>query len=71
MAISKLKIDFSSTVTLNDGVEMPLFGIGFDFEKSDDEEFNVETAVISALQIGYRMIDTCNRLETHINHSVF
>lgn len=43
-------------VTLNNGVEMPMAGIGT-FLLSPDE---AENSVISALQAGYRLIDTAN-----------
>ena len=43
-------------VTLNNGVEMPMAGIGT-FLLTPDE---AETSVTSALQAGYRLIDTAN-----------
>ena len=43
-------------VKLNNGVEMPIAGIGT-FMLSPDE---AENSVISALQDGYRLIDTAN-----------
>ena len=43
-------------VKLNNGVEMPMAGIGT-FMLSPDE---AENSVISALQAGYRLIDTAN-----------
>ena len=43
-------------VTLNNGVKMPMAGIGT-FLLSPDE---AETSVLSALQNGYRLIDTAN-----------
>lgn len=43
-------------VTLNNGVKMPMAGIGT-FLLSPDEE---EASVLSALQCGYRLIDTAN-----------
>lgn len=43
-------------VTLNNGVKMPMAGIGT-FLLSPDE---AETSVLSALQCGYRLIDTAN-----------
>src|SRR6185369_1010858 len=42
-------------VTLNNGVEMPILGFGV-FQVSDPEE--CELSVSSALQTGYRSIDT-------------
>lgn len=47
------KID--ATVTLNNGVEMPLFGLGV-FQAQDGQE--VSNAVNWALEAGYRLIDT-------------
>lgn len=43
-------------VTLNNGVKMPMLGIGT-FLLSPDE---AESSVLSALQCGYRLIDTAN-----------
>lgn len=43
-------------VTLNNGVKMPMAGIGT-FLLSPDE---AEASVVSALQSGYRLIDTAN-----------
>lgn len=43
-------------VKLNNGVEMPVAGIGT-FLLSPDE---AEASVLSALQGGYRLIDTAN-----------
>ncbi|WP_299488860.1 aldo/keto reductase [uncultured Allomuricauda sp.] len=45
------------TFTLNNAVPMPKIGLGVLFAKNDNE---VETAVISALQAGYRKIDTAS-----------
>lgn len=45
------------TVTLNNGVEMPLLGLGV-FQVSNPEE--CEQAVIAAIQSGYRLIDTAS-----------
>lgn len=45
----------SSTVRLNNGVEMPRFGLGV-FRAEDGKE--VENAVMAALKNGYRSIDT-------------
>lgn len=42
------------TITLNNGLQMPRFGLGV-WQASDDE---AETAVSSALEAGYRLIDT-------------
>lgn len=43
-------------VTLNSGVKMPMAGIGTFLLTSDE----AETSVLSALQNGYRLIDTAN-----------
>lgn len=43
------------TVTLNNGVEMPLLGFGV-FQVPDAEE--CERSVVEALRVGYRLIDT-------------
>lgn len=50
-------------VKLNNGVEMPIAGIGT-FMLSPDE---AENSVISALQDGYRLIDTAN---AYVNEKV-
>ena len=42
------------TVKLNNGIEMPLIGLGTWLSKSDD----VYNAVLTALENGYRHIDT-------------
>ncbi len=42
-------------VTLNNGVEMPIFGFGV-FQVSDPKE--CERSVSDALQVGYRLLDT-------------
>lgn len=44
------------TVTLNNGVKMPMVGIGT-FMLNPDE---AEASVLSALHYGYRLIDTAN-----------
>lgn len=46
----------SQTITLNNGIEMPIEGIGT-FLLSPDE---AEASVLSALKDGYRLIDTAN-----------
>ena len=43
-----------NTVTLNNGVKMPVLGFGT-YQITDDE---CEKAVISAIKAGYRLIDT-------------
>lgn len=47
----------SSTVTLADGVEMPTLGLGT-YKAADGEE--VERAVATALEVGYRHVDTAS-----------
>lgn len=50
-----MDLDIKSTVKLNNGLEMPLFGLGvFKIEGG----FNVNRAVVTALEEGYRLIDT-------------
>ena len=46
--------------TLNNGLKMPSIGLGVLFAKNDGE---VEGAVVSALQSGYRKIDTASAYE--------
>ena len=48
-------MNITSTVKLNNGLEMPIFGLGVFQSKEGDE---VENAVKVALQNGYRHIDT-------------
>ena len=43
------------SITLNNGVEMPLLGLGV-FQVSDPAE--CERSVLDAIEIGYRLIDT-------------
>ena len=43
-------------ITLNNGVDMPILGLGTFLLSSDD----AENAVISALKNGYELIDTAN-----------
>jgi methylglyoxal/glyoxal reductase len=50
-------MDIKSTVTLNNGVRMPLFGLGV-FQSKEGEE--VEHAVRTALDNGYIHIDTAS-----------
>ena len=50
-------MDISSTVKLNNGVEMPWLGLGV-FQASEGGE--VENAVKTALKTGYRSIDTAS-----------
>ncbi len=48
-------MDIQSTVTLNNGLKMPLFGLGVFMSK---EGLEVENAVKAALEAGYQHIDT-------------
>ena len=50
----------SSTVTLNDGVTMPIFGLGMSMATSGVGG-EAEQAVAWALEAGYRLIDTAFR----------
>jgi diketogulonate reductase-like aldo/keto reductase len=63
MAVAK---DLSSTVTLNDGVVMPAFGLGA-YMLSSGKGQAAETITAFALQNGYRMVDTATlyRLAYH------
>lgn len=49
------KLDINSTVTLNNGVKMPVLGLGVFQIKNG---FDINKAVIAALEEGYRLIDT-------------
>ena len=49
--------NLNSTIKLNDGLEMPMFGLGMWQAKSGRGGL-AEKAVICALQNGYKMIDT-------------
>lgn len=51
------------TVKLNNGVEMPWFGLGV-YKAQDGKE--VQTAVESALEVGYRSIDTAAFYENEV-----
>jgi diketogulonate reductase-like aldo/keto reductase len=48
-------MNLQSTVTLNNGVAMPIFGLGV-FRASEGEE--VENAILKAIEVGYIHIDT-------------
>lgn len=48
-------MDIQTTVKLSNGYEMPLFGLGV-FRSKEGHE--VESAVLTALEAGYRHIDT-------------
>ncbi len=49
-----MALSLSSTIALNNGVEIPVLGLGV-FQMSDEEAYR---AVSAALNIGYRHIDT-------------
>lgn len=51
------------TITLNNGVEMPLLGFGV-FQMTDAAE--CERAVIDAIETGYRLIDTAASYQNEI-----
>ena len=51
-------VDISSSVTLNDGVKIPIYGLGVYLAGSGEETRN---AVLWALENGYRQIDTAAR----------
>lgn len=51
------------TVKLNNGIEMPLLGFGV-FQMTDAAE--CESAVIEAIETGYRLIDTAASYQNEI-----
>ena len=51
---SNIPTGLSSTITLNDGVVMPMFGFGTYGLSNDD----AESITCFALQNGYRLLDT-------------
>lgn len=57
------------TVTLNNGIEMPLLGFGV-FQMNNPAE--CEQAVIDAIETGYRLIDTAASYqnETQVGHAI-
>lgn len=63
------EISIESTVTLNNGVEMPRFGLGVWSSVPGDETYH---AVRMALEAGYRMIDTAEgyRNEADVGRAV-
>ncbi|MFW5716165.1 MAG: aldo/keto reductase [Spirochaetota bacterium] len=56
MAIASLR----STVRLNNGIRMPMFGLGC---TRAEEEQNTEQAVLTAINAGYRLVDTASVYE--------
>lgn len=55
-----MALDITTTVTLGNGVKMPLLGFGT-YKITDEAE--VERCVLAALQTGYRSIDTASMYE--------
>ena len=53
--MTEKKINFSTKVRLNNGVEMPILGLGT-WQLNDGKE--AERAILYALRTGYRLIDT-------------
>lgn len=49
--------NLNSIIKLNDGVDMPLFGLGM-WQAESGSNGPAERAVVLALHEGYRMIDT-------------
>ncbi len=60
MTSLKIAENLYSTVTLNDGVVMPLFGLGMS-RATSGVNGEAEKAVTWALEAGYRLIDTAYR----------
>ena len=56
----KIAESLASTITLNDGVEMPMFGLGVSKAESG-EGGDAEKAVTCAINNGYRLVDTATR----------
>jgi len=54
---SNVPTGLSSTITLNDGVVMPMFGFGT-YALSGGDEGEAVMAASFALQNGYRLLDT-------------
>jgi diketogulonate reductase-like aldo/keto reductase len=52
-----MSIDINTTIKLNNGVEMPIFGLGV---WKSDQGGEVESAIENALETGYRSIDTAS-----------
>ncbi|XP_063438763.1 glyoxal reductase-like [Mytilus trossulus] len=60
--MASVATDITSKITLNDGVSMPLFGLGV-WRATPGPGGQTEQAVEFALQKGYRMIDTAEMYE--------
>ena len=56
----KIAGSLASTTTLNDGVEMPMFGLGVSKAESGGGG-DAEKAVTCAINNGYRLVDTATR----------
>ena len=52
-----MEIQIDSQVMLNNGIKMPLFGLGVYLAETGDE---VQTAMRHALRLGYRLFDTAS-----------
>ena len=55
--MAQIAKDLSSTVTLNDGVVMPMFGFGT-YQLSSGKGCDAEMVTRFALENGYRLVDT-------------
>jgi diketogulonate reductase-like aldo/keto reductase len=55
-----MNIKIDKTVTLNNGVDMPLFGLGLYLAGSDHK---VKQAIHHAIEVGYRLFDTASMYE--------
>ena len=56
----KIAESLACTITLNDGVEMPMFGLGVSKAESG-EGGDAENAVTCVINNGYRLVDTATR----------
>ena len=57
-------MQIDTTITLNNGIEMPLFGLGVYLSKEGTE---CQEAVTSALDLGYRHIDTASFYDNEVS----
>ena len=54
------KLTPNTTITLNNGVKMPIFG--YSLENIGKKSYNIKTQtelLLDAIRIGYRFFDTC------------